>query len=213
MADDRDPAEGLSESLDAPIEEIEARFDEWADRYDADVESWGYRAPAMVAARLIEGGAPSGVVLDAGCGTGLSGSALHDVGVTAVVGIDLSSVSIESARSRGVYRELRQVDLNEPLPFDDDHFAAAISVGVLGYLDDPNAGLDELVRVVRSGGRIVFTQRTDVWEGADFDGLVHRLESDAGCRADVSEPLDYLPGNPEYAENIRMIITALDLPA
>merc|ERR1740121_2330851 len=53
-------------------------YDSWAADYDAALRSWSYPAPKRTAALLAEylPSVRDGVVLDAGCGTGLSGEAL-----------------------------------------------------------------------------------------------------------------------------------------
>ena len=49
---------------------------------------------------------PDGHVLDAGCGTGLSGKALHAAGFRRLTGIDISQASLDVAAQAGVYERL-----------------------------------------------------------------------------------------------------------
>ena len=141
-------------------------------------------------------------MLDAGCGTGRVGSALVDAGVDDIVGGDFTTKSIEAARARGVYASVDHLDLNAPLGYDDDRFAAAVSVGVFTYVADAAATLRELVRVVQPGGIVVFTQRTDLWDDRDMDGVLERLAASGACDVTISDPAPYLPRHDEFGDDI-----------
>lgn len=205
VSDDARPGEGpdgLGASYAASTEEVAALYDEWAASYDDDLDGWDYAVPERLAARLVADGVPDGEILDAGCGTGRSGVALRAVGVTNVLGADLSPVSLEVAERRGVYRETMVVDLKQPLPFADERFAGAVSAGVLSYVGHPEPVIRELLRVVRSDGRVIFSQRTDLWAMYDCGAIVERLVAEGRCTADVSEALPYLPHHPDFGDEI-----------
>ncbi len=188
-------------------EAIARYYDDWASRYDSELAEWDYRSP-LVVAKLLAERAPFGApVLDAGCGTGLSGRALAAVGFTDIRGIDLSERSLAVARESGIYRSLERVDLNErPLPLPDAAFGAAGCTGVLTYVPDGEGLMRELCRVVRPGGWIAFTQRDDLHAERGYDAMLEKL---AGQRlwkvVHRSEPSPYLPGNPEFGDRIRVI--------
>lgn len=101
-------------------------------------------------------------VLDLGCGPGSDTIALADlVGDTGQVhGADFDPEMVEEANSRAVAAGLddrvlhRQADA-AALPFDDDFFDACRSERLFQHLTDPAAGLAEMIRVTRPGGRIV----------------------------------------------------------
>ena len=201
--------EGLSDLFSAPPEEVAAAYDEWAEGYDVDVESWGYRVPQVIAAMVANANPPAGPVLDAGCGTGRSGQALVDAGLTEVVGVDFSAESLRLANERGIYQFTAQVDLTKPLPFPDDSFGAAISCGVFSYFSDVLAVFRELLRVTRSGGSVVISQRTDLWESQGFPSAMETLRASGECRAAWSEPQPYLPGHAEFGSDIQVIYIQL----
>jgi len=202
---------GLAGESDASPDEIRALYDDWATgAYDDDVSSWGYDAPTRVAALLTTHLAPTDVeLLDAGCGTGQAGAALRAAGVGKIVGGDFTPRSVEVARASGCYDEVQHLDLNGPLDFPDDRFDAAVSVGVFSYVADTAAALTELLRVVRPGGIVVFTQRTDLWAERNCDAIIAALEADGSCTATVSEPAPYLPGHPDFGTDIGIISTVL----
>ncbi len=89
-------------------DEVRAFYDEWSHRYDDDLAGWDYRAPARIAGQLAAHGDLSASVLDAGCGTGLSGRALRAAGFRGeITGIDLSEASLPIALGSGAYTAVR----------------------------------------------------------------------------------------------------------
>lgn len=184
--------------------EVAAYYDRWAQRYDADLGDWSYRAPAMVA-RLVTDHAPEArSILDAGCGTGLSGRALRDAGFAgALHGIDLSEASLAIARESGAYTTVASADLQQPLAFSDAAFDAVTCVGVMTYVPDVERCWRELCRVVAAGGLVAITQRGDLWEPRACGEVVDRLTA-AGVWSPiwVSDPEPYLPGNDDFGDQI-----------
>jgi len=143
-----------SESAD----ESAAIYDGWSGDYEAHMAQSGYTHPAMVAAMLTRNQPPGDdPVLDAGTGTGIMGQLLTALGYPNVTGFDASTGMLAEARKKGLYRELSEQRLGEPLAFADDTFAATVSSGVFTQGHAPLDGLDELVRVTQSGGHIVFS--------------------------------------------------------
>jgi predicted TPR repeat methyltransferase len=64
--------------------EVMRQYDEFASTYDETLlTQWGYQAPAMAAELLARHMPLQSTVLDAGCGTGLTGHELHRVGFEA----------------------------------------------------------------------------------------------------------------------------------
>ena len=157
-------------------DEVRRFYDEWAGGYDADLADWSYRAPERVAALTCEFGDVTLPLLDAGCGTGLSGRALRNAGWTGDIhGIDLSEESLRVAHASGAYTDAAAASLHDPLVFDDDVFGAVACVGVLTYVPDVESCWREFCRVVRSGGVVAFTQREDMWNERDCDDVIDRL--------------------------------------
>jgi len=104
---------------------------------------------------------PQGRILDAGAGTGLLGVALVARGFTSLDALDLSPAMLAEAERKGVYGELREGRLGDPLPFADGAYDAVAACGVLTTGHAPASCLDELVRITRHGGHLVFTLRSD----------------------------------------------------
>ncbi|TVS01865.1 MAG: class I SAM-dependent methyltransferase [Rhodobacteraceae bacterium] len=173
------------------------------------LQSWHYRAPDD-AANLLSPQLKAGMrVLDVGCGTGQLGQALCKHAEIALDGIDISSASLQQAKRRGIYGSLLQHDLQKaPLPVDVNIYDIAATVGVLTYIGDAETLLRDMCRTVRKGGVIAFTQRTDLWDERGFDQMIMEMEAESVWqREKVSEPMPYLPGNEEFADEIRAIHT------
>ena len=203
--DPSSPGDGLASQFDTPPEQVAELYDGWANTgYDTDLATWNYEAPARAAAIAIEalGDLASARILDAGCGTGLVGIELRRQGATHIIGGDFSPTSVEVARQRGVYDDVLHLDLNAPLDFPADSFEAIVSVGVFSYLTDSRATIVELLRVTAPGGCVVFTQRSDLWTERDFDALIATLADEGRCTASISDIAPYLPGHPEFGDDI-----------
>jgi ubiquinone/menaquinone biosynthesis C-methylase UbiE len=122
----------------------------WESRYPDDTPA--YEA-AIGELRL----PPGGRALDAGCGTGravpLLRTAVGPAGT--VVGLDLTPEMLREAAAlgRGTAGLLVEAD-SEQLPMRDGGFDAVFAAGLVHHLPDPAAGLRELARVTRPGGRL-----------------------------------------------------------
>jgi len=163
--------------------ELAAGYADWADTYDAENAAAGYRLPLLCAAffaRHVTLG--DGPVLDAGCGTGLVGDCLHVLGFRDLAGIDLSEPMLAHAARRGVYGTLRSMMLGEQLAFPDHHFAAVIASGVFTEGHAPASSFDELVRITRPGGKLVFSIRADIIDSHGFRDRLAALEADGRWR-------------------------------
>ena len=105
-------------------------------------------------------------VLDVGCGPGaLTGELVQRVGPLAVVAVDPSLQFVAAARERHPGVNVLQASA-EHLPFPADSFDAALAQLVVHFMDDPVAGLAEMVRVTRRGGVVAAC----VWDHAGGRG-------------------------------------------
>lgn len=92
-------------------------------------------------------------VLDVGCGTGQVLERLDKAGYEAY-GVDVSEPNI--ARARRVSGRCQKYD-GRRLPFADGYFASAGALNVLEHVEEPEAFIAELTRVVARGGKIVLS--------------------------------------------------------
>ncbi len=186
-------------------QELEERYNQWANSYDEDLnKDFGWLGPSLALQACKQYVASDARILDAGAGTGLVGKFLSEGGYRDLTAIDMSPGMLEEARAKGVYRHLRRMVLGEKLDFSDDSFDAVVSIGVLTQGHAPACSLDELVRVTKPGGFIIFTLRPDLYENAGFREMREQLESANRWElAFMGEPLQALPkGEPELLHQL-----------
>ncbi|SNT63623.1 Methyltransferase domain-containing protein [Asanoa hainanensis] len=123
----------------------------WDSRFGDDTEAYG--------AAIAEAGLrPGHRVLDVGCGTGRALPALRAaVGAGGVVaGVDLTPqmLAVAADRARASCSALVLGDARR-LPFAADSTDAIFAAGLVMHLPDLEAGLAELARVTRAGGRLI----------------------------------------------------------
>jgi demethylmenaquinone methyltransferase/2-methoxy-6-polyprenyl-1,4-benzoquinol methylase len=92
-------------------------------------------------------------VLDACCGTGDLAVAARKAGAVSVVGVDFSQRMLERARRKAPELEWVSADV-VALPFDDARFDSAVVGFGVRNVEDLEAALRELRRVLRPGGRL-----------------------------------------------------------
>jgi len=101
-----------------------------------------------------------GELLDVGSAAGGASEAFNDRGWE-VTGIDISDEMVDYATKRakdhGRSGLSYQVADAEKLPFPDASFDALVAMGVIEYCPDEQRALDEMVRVLKPGGRFIIT--------------------------------------------------------
>ena len=185
--------------------ELAERYDQWAKDYDSDLDGgFGWRGPQRAVEFFARYVPKNARTLDAGAGTGLVGQLLARSGYTDLVAMDLSEGMLEEARKKNVYREFYQMVMGESLDYATDSFDAIISVGVLTVGHAPASSLDELVRITKPGGHIVFSLRPDVYKDSGFKEQQDTLESEGKWRlVEVSEEFQPLPkGEPDVYHQV-----------
>jgi MFS family permease len=144
------------------LDELRTEYDRIASAYDAELlDGMGYRSPAAVATvaqRVLPADAR---ILDAGSGTGLLGLALAEAGFTHLDGLDMSPGMLAVAAGKDVYDDLREGRLGEDLDYPTGEFDGVVAAGVLTVGHAPASSFDELVRITRPGGHLIFTVRSD----------------------------------------------------
>jgi SAM-dependent methyltransferase len=102
---------------------------------------------------------PHGRFLEAGCGPAANALNLAAAGAE-VVGVDLAPAAVERAtaafRERGVAGDFVVGDVRA-LPFADGSFDFVYAGGVVEHFLDTERALGEMARVLRPGGRVLFT--------------------------------------------------------
>ena len=196
-----DSASDLTKMTDADPKTLAAYYDQWAESYDRDLPKMGYDAPVRAAAIMVEQDvAVDAPILDAGCGTGLTGLELSKAGYRDITGIDLSLESLQAAEAKGVYRHLKVRDMNKPLAFGDNGFAAVQCIGTLTYVREIKQLFSEFCRVVKRGGIVCFTQRTDLYDDAFTKAIQATTKARKWELISHSDPMPYLPNHEDFAD-------------
>ncbi|EPX79090.1 class I SAM-dependent DNA methyltransferase [Litoreibacter arenae] len=168
-------------------------YDEWSESYDAEIAENGYQTPARLARAMAQVSHDlTKPLLDYGCGTGLSGGALKSAGFITIDGADPSTGMLSQARETGHFRNLIELDLSKPLPFQTGDYHAITAIGVISTGAGPASLMDTLMNLLPSGGLFGFSLNDHALEDADYLAGVARLQ-DAGHLARFKEYGDHLP--------------------
>jgi MFS family permease len=176
------------------LDELRGEYERIASAYDDElIGGMGYRSPAAVARvarRLLPVDAR---ILDVGAGTGLLGVALADAGFASLDGLDLSPAMLVEAERKGVYGELREGRLGEELDYETGGYDGVVAAGVLTAGHAPAACLEELVRITRPGGHVIFTLRSDQRLPGYDEKITELLEAGRWERVERGEEFQALP--------------------
>ncbi|HLL26923.1 MAG TPA: class I SAM-dependent methyltransferase [Xanthobacteraceae bacterium] len=144
---------------------VEKAYARWAPVYDlvfGKVFDAGRKASIAAAEKI------GGRILDVGVGTGIS---LPDYSPSIrLVGVDYSAPMLKKARARVAALSLSNVEAlavmdAKHLGFRDKFFDAVVAQFVITTLPEPEATLDEFVRVVKPGGEIILVNHIGAERG------------------------------------------------
>jgi phosphatidylethanolamine/phosphatidyl-N-methylethanolamine N-methyltransferase len=162
----------IAATADAFDSDIVAKaYDRWTPVYDlvfGPVFDRG-RQEAIKAAERI-----GGQILEVGVGTGIS---LPDYSrANRIFGVDISAGMLKKAQDRVAKLGLTQVEGlavmdAQNLDFADNSFDVVVAQYVVTAVQDPEAALDEFIRVLRPGGEVILLSRV----GAEA-GLRRKIE-------------------------------------
>jgi ubiquinone/menaquinone biosynthesis C-methylase UbiE len=142
-------------------------YDQWAPTYDSSPN------PQIVLEfpDVLELLAPTAgeTILDVACGTGRYTVVIAERGA-AVIGMDFSAEMLARARRRMPNTEFHTADLTKPLPFLSHYFDAILCAQALKHIPDLGLTMREFARVLRTGGRVVFsvTHPGMVWDNYEM---------------------------------------------
>ena len=139
-------------------------FDVSADAYARFMGRWSEPLATEFATRADV--AAGERALDVGCGPGaLTARLVEQLGTEGVAAVDPSAPFVEAVRARFPGLDVHH-GAAEHLPFPDDVFDVTLAQLVVHFMTDPVAGLAEMTRVTRSGGRVAAC----VWDHAGGGG-------------------------------------------
>ena len=144
---------------------VEKAYERWAPVYDlvfGKVFDHGRQSTIAEADRI------GGRVLDVGVGTGLS---LSDYSpTTKICGVDISEPMLRRAQQRVREQKLFNVETlavmdAKHLAFADNSFDAVVAQYVITAVPDPEATLDDFIRVLKPGGELILVNHIGAESG------------------------------------------------
>jgi phosphatidylethanolamine/phosphatidyl-N-methylethanolamine N-methyltransferase len=150
---------------DIDREGVEKAYGRWAPVYDlvfGKVFDRGRQSTIAEADRI------GGRILDVGVGTGLS---LSDYArSTKICGVDISEPMLRRAQARVRAQGLTNVETlavmdAKTLAFADNSFDAVVAQYVITAVPDPEATLDDFVRVLKQGGELILVNHIGAESG------------------------------------------------
>lgn len=129
-----------------------------------------WRARASFTLGLLDrlGVRPPARVLDAGCGWGVTLTALERSGYNAT-GLDISRRNLRRLDRPG--RSLVEADLTRPLPRDRGGFSAVLALDVIEHLDDDRAAVANLATLLAPGGVLLVSVPALPELASEFDTI------------------------------------------
>jgi SAM-dependent methyltransferase len=129
---------------------------------DLGQTSWVTAEESSEIPRALEVSSDS-LVLEIGCGSGRYALRLAEMGNCRLIALDVNSYAIrnanEMARRQNLNSRVRfeQRDVSDGIPFDDETFESVFSNDVLCHIASRRAVLHEIFRVLKPGGRLLFS--------------------------------------------------------
>ena len=152
-------------------------YAEWADTYDQSFAAeHAYIMHQHVARAYVNAGGFQ-PVLDVGAGTGLCGKALRERGLDHVDATDISPEMLAMAKRKGIYHTLFEGDILAGLDVETGTYAGIVSSGTFTHGHVGPKALDELLRLVRSGGWIVISINSEHFTAHGFAAKLKTLDS------------------------------------
>ena len=150
------PEQGFHFHTGRPLARLLGYDDRWLDGVpEATIASFAGTGNPFAVGEL----QPGECVLDVGCGAGIDSIiAARMVAPGEVVGVDMTPAMLERARASARETGVTNLDLRlgfaEQLPVGDEWADVVISNGVMNLFPDKLAGLQEMARVLKPGGRL-----------------------------------------------------------
>ena len=168
----------LNDVYDGGTNDSRELYASWASTYDNEVQKNGYVTPERVAKALKDIVTnQSEVILDYGCGTGLSGFALQAVGFTNIDGLDVSQEMITLAEKKSIYKKLTVFDPSTKIPVHADQYKIITAIGVIGAGAAPLEVFDNLFSLLPPSGLFAFSFNDHTLSDPNYEGKVKQCLS------------------------------------
>lgn len=168
----------LNDVYDGGTNDSRELYASWASTYDNEVQKNGYVTPERVAKALKDIVTnQSEVILDYGCGTGLSGFALQAVGFTNIDGLDVSQEMVSLAEKKSIYKKLLVFDPSAKIPVHADQYKIITAIGVIGAGAAPLEVFDNLFSLLPPSGLFAFSFNDHTLSDPNYEEKVNQCLS------------------------------------
>lgn len=168
----------LNDVYDGGTNDSRELYASWASTYDNEVQKNGYVTPERVAKALKDIVTnQSEVILDYGCGTGLSGFALQAVGFTNIDGLDVSREMVTLAEKKSIYKKLTVFDPSTKIPVHADQYKIITAIGVIGAGAAPLEVFDNLFSLLPPSGLFAFSFNDHTLSDPNYEEKVNQCLS------------------------------------
>ena len=146
-------------------------YEGFAPFYDSIfVKDLGYTYPSVVANLLVENIKIDGPICDIGCGTGLVASEIKKKMPNAIIdGVDISKDMIQISREKNIYRNLIELNLEDPLDHLLKNYSTVVSAGTFTHGHLGSDALTRLVSHFESGTKFVIGINFDHYHSKGFE--------------------------------------------
>ena len=168
----------LKDVYDGGTNDSRQLYASWAATYDKEVQKNGYVTPKRVANALRDVVTDqSEFILDYGCGTGLSGSALQAVGFENIDGLDVSKEMVSLAEKKSIYKNLRVFDPFTEIPIHPNQYKIITAIGVIGAGAAPLPVFDSLFALLPQNGLLAFSFNDHTLNDPNYEKKVEKYLS------------------------------------
>jgi len=188
--------------------EIKKFYDDWSNTYDLTLKEWGYIAPSH-STRILKKKLTKKpkYLLDLACGTGLFVEKFKKIFPKCICdGSDISKEILEISNSKGLYRNLYQTSFENKINLKNRYDLVSL-IGAMTYCSNHNLLFKLVNSYLIKGGLFIFTQRIDLWDKLKFEDIINNQGNFINIYK--SRPINYLPKNKDFGQDIKIRIIVL----
>ena len=149
--------------------ETQDLYEKWYMSYDDELKSNNYSTPKRCAKALKKYLTDSNShILDIGCGTGLSGQEILNVGFKNVDGTDFSDKMLFEAKNKNIYKGLFNLDLNSNFYNLNFNYNAIVAAGIISPHHANPSCLEKCLNILSDSGLLIFSLNDHAVENKNF---------------------------------------------
>ena len=175
-------------------DDTKALYKDWANTYDDEVKDNGYSSPLRTAQALDRCGVSKATtVIDIGCGSGISGHYLKEVGFKTIIGSDFSQEMLDLAKQKNIYYQLHLADFTNPFEFVKEAPHIVTAVGVMAPGHAQSSLITDVYDLLEIGGLFAFSLNDHTLDDPSYMERINLLIHERKIRIRWQEYGDHLP--------------------